>query len=151
MTSMDQIQCATGIRRGVTYSEGVSTSISFAAACKYRQDAVLQSLMVGKVYLIDAVYFRGFALPSPRPNDPLCSIYPVLRDIYEVNFIHNIPHTSIVGVVWPKGSHRPQEGGWEPAMSMERLNLAVNPEYEGGMEGAVEIVDRFNGDEWVEL
>ena len=145
LVSMDQARIMAGAARGITGSEGVSTSVCVQAASHYRRPPGFRNMEIGCVYLIDAVNFRGYAIPTPRPNNIVVPIFPILRQIYEVNFIHSIPNTSIIGVVWPDDAPEPKFYGAVEWFTLPRqLKLAVNPEYEGGMEGALGVVERFN-------
>ena len=144
LESMEQAQvmAGAGAHAGITWSEGISTSICAQAAAHYCRHPVIRSVVMGCVYLINALHFRGFAIPTPRPTESLATRFPILQQIYEVNFMHGIPNTNIVGVLWPGDSPMPQGGPW-PFMP-DQLKLAVNPEYEGGMAGAREVVECFN-------
>ena len=139
--SENQLPRMAGAVRGITWSEGISTSICAQAAAQYR-NLGHDNLAVGYVYLIDAVHLSGFAIPSPCPDHPLARRFPVLVPLYEVNFMHGIPNTSIVGAVWPKALDDEHSQPWPD--NPGKLSLAVNPEYEGGMEGAKAVVKRFN-------
>lgn len=148
---------------------GISTSISATACTRYsfrtsRRNPFSRrvtstddpNINVGFVYLIDASNFKGFAIPSPRPDDETAKQTPHLRDIYEVNFACNIPGSKIVGIVWPLGGRgdglKECRGYWLPRP--KRLWLAVNPNYEKqslitddfttGMEAAKIVARRFN-------
>ncbi|WP_330926815.1 hypothetical protein [Candidatus Sororendozoicomonas aggregata] len=127
---------------GITYSEGISTSVCAQVASTYRSDPKCW-LVTELAYLIDAVNFSGFAIPNPRPEHPFVREFPILAGIYEVNFMHSIPNTSIVGAVWPGNTARPIMGRFWPHYP-QSLRLAVNPEYEGGMEGAKAVAAQFN-------
>ncbi len=142
LTSMDQLPKVAGAIGGITDSLGVSTTVCAQVASTYRSDQ-LTSIITGLAYLIDAVNFAGFAIPSPRNKHPFVSEFPILAALYEANFAHSIPNTSIVGAVWPGDRAQPVAGKPWPCYP-KTLRLAVNPEYEGGMEGAKDVVALFN-------
>ena len=146
---------------GVTDHYGISTSICASVCAEYssrasRNAPFPSSANSGFVYLIDATGFKGFAIPSPRPREPIVVQYPVLRDIFEVNFPSYIPGCYIVGIVWAKGT---QVNGIESCQvkwphTLTRLWLAVNPNFEKhlfltdetlkGMDAAKYVVQQFN-------
>ena len=146
---------------GVTAKYGISTSICASVCTEYSMRAALNAPFTwpgnsGFVYLIDATGFKGFAMPSPRPLEPIVGRYPVLRDIFEVNFPSYIPGCYIVGIVWAMGT---QKNGVENCQAvwprtLTRLWLAVNPNFEKhlfltdeiitGMDAAKHVVQQFN-------
>ncbi|MCF1429949.1 MAG: hypothetical protein LPD71_02560 [Shewanella sp.] len=134
-----QINRVIGAEGGVTRTTGISTTVCAQVASTYTN----WYFVSGYVYLIDAVNMGGFAIPTPRVNHYLVRQFPILRSLYEVNYMHSIPHTSIVGVVWP-AHHRAPETSRRWIEHPIELKLAVNPEYEGGMEGAKDVVAKFN-------
>ena len=142
LESENQLPTLTGAVGGITGSEGISTSICVQAAVHYAKDPRFPVMMSGCVYLIDATSFTGFSMPTPRPAAPVAINFPILNQIYEVNFMHSIPNTSIVGVVWPAYALSPIGVLW--SQYPQSLRLAVNPEYEGGMAGAQAVVKLFN-------
>ncbi|MCW7551331.1 hypothetical protein NX722_01475 [Endozoicomonas gorgoniicola] len=146
-----------GASRGNTGRYGVSTSVCASACTRYAMNMFSVHNMSlryfdGYIYLIDAVDFKGFAIPSLRPNDPIAIRFPHLREVHEVNFPNPIPNFKIVGVVYFPGVNSVTE----PTMWPEyppKLMLAVNPYYSAsfvyeqektGMEAAKVVVDRFN-------
>ena len=137
-TPIDQ---ARGASDDVTWSIGVSTSICAQACAEFHPPRHL-GVLLGYVYLIDALNFTGFAIPAPHTEYNLALRFPIIQKICEVNFTHTIPNTSIIGVVWPENMPRPRPFPW-PSFP-KALRLAVNPEYEGGMKGAREVVELFN-------
>ena len=129
----------TGPLGGITYGYGVSTSVCAQVASTYAN----YSQKAGYVYLIDSVHSHGFAIPTPRGNDPLAKQFPILTALYEVNLMKSVPNTKIIGIVWPASTDMPITSiPWPSEPSA--LKLAVNPEYEGGMVGAKGVVARFN-------
>ncbi|UYM15107.1 hypothetical protein [Endozoicomonas euniceicola] len=146
-----------GAVRGDTGSYGISTTVCASASTRYVMDIkniFNMSLWYydGYIYLIDAVHFKGFAIPSPRPNDPIAIRFPHLREVYEVNFPNAIPNYKIVGVVYFPGINSiTQQTIWP--QHPPKLMLAVNPYYSAsfvyghqktGMEAAKVVADRFN-------
>ncbi|UYM17289.1 hypothetical protein [Endozoicomonas euniceicola] len=147
------------VKGGITGKHGISTSVCASVCGHYSSRASNLdpfSSGAGFVYLIDATEFKGFAIPSPRPNDPIAAQNPILKDIYEVNFASYIPGSYIVGIVWPSGRitsglkhcQRP----WLDTPS--RIWLAVNPHFTKpmlvtdtimeGMEAAMQVQSHFN-------
>lgn len=146
---------------GITGTLGVSTSVCASACGHYsfrptELDPFTPGGGSGFVYLIDATEFKGFAIPTPRPDDPIVSFNPILRDIYEVNFASYITGNYIVGIVWAYGK---QDEGWLNSRGFwpynpARLWLAVNPYFEKpllqpdrimkGMEAAIHVQNQFN-------
>ena len=123
------------------WSAGISTSICAQACAEYHPPRYL-GVLVGHIYLIDAFHFAGSAMPAQHEEYNLAVRFPIILKICDVNFIHSIPNTSIVGVVWPEDRPTPQPFPWPPLP--KALRLAVNPEYEGGVERARNVVERFN-------
>ncbi|MCW7555017.1 hypothetical protein NX722_20805 [Endozoicomonas gorgoniicola] len=133
---------AIGAAGGITRSTGISTSICAPACARYSflytrrnpfsGNSASRATNAGFVYLIDAREYRGFAIPSPRPDTEIAMHNPFLKEIYEVNFVCNIPRDKVVGIVWPLGGRedglRQCTGFW--VHRPERLWLAVNPFYE---------------------
>ncbi len=155
--TQEDIGVVTGDMNGLTRNCGISTTVCAIVASRY---GVGTTRVPGfpfnplnpsgfpkrsNVYLIDAVSFTGFAIPSPRPDHYLVGHFPILRRIYEVNFTHNIPSDHIVGLVWPF-DEKPFCNAQCPWVFPDMLCLAVNPEYRGGMDGAKEVVARFNNE-----
>ena len=149
----DLDRLVSGAMRGYTGHYGVSTSICVSATTRYATGTYFFynmrfSAFDGYIYLIDAVHFKGFAIPSPRPDNPVAIRFPHLREVYEVNFPHLIPNFKIVGVVYLPGHGF---GPWPDYPA--KLFLAVNPYYSAsfvyghqktGMEAAKVVADRFN-------
>ncbi|UYM15106.1 hypothetical protein [Endozoicomonas euniceicola] len=150
----DLDQVVSGALGGITDHYGVSTSVCASATTQYVTNKFSMYnfniwYFCGYIYLIDAVHFKGFAIPSPRPNHPIAIRFPHLREIYEVNFPHFIPNFKIVGVVYPPG-----HDGLSPWPNYpSKLFLAVNPYYSAsfvyghqktGTEAAKVVADRFN-------
>lgn len=133
---------AIGADGGTTGRTGISTSICASACARYSflhtginpfcLGRASRNTNAGLVYLIDAKELRGFAIPSPRPRTQIARENPFLKELYEVNFMCNIPGNKIVGFVWPLGGREDGlsqcRGYWVPRP--ERLWLAVNPLYE---------------------
>ena len=133
---------AIGAAGGMTGRTGISTSICAPACARYSflhtrinpfsGNSASRDTNAGFVYLIDAKELRGFAIPSPRPKTEIAMQNPFLKELYEVNFVCNIPGNKIVGFVWPLGGREDGlsqcRGYWVPRP--ERLWLAVNPLYE---------------------
>ena len=146
-----------GAVRGITDRYGVSTSVCASACTRYAMNMFSVYNMglryfKGYIYLIDAVHFKGFAIPSPLPNNPIAIRFPHLREVYEVNFPNAIPNYKIVGVVYFLGLNSVTEQPMWPEHP-PKLMLAVNPYYSAsfvyghqktGMEAAKVVVDRFN-------
>ncbi|WP_330924153.1 hypothetical protein [Candidatus Sororendozoicomonas aggregata] len=94
----------------------------------------------GFVYLIDARLMSGYAIPVPeRYRDKLLVNIDwrnaeMLKEIYEVNFMHAIPDTAIVGAVWSDKHVTDDECkkslDWLEYKNLE-LTLGENPEYDG--------------------
>ena len=151
--TQEDIGTVTGDTNGLTYNCGISTTVCASVASSYGVGTAgglsigtanfLGLISRGNVYLIDAVTFTGFAIPSPRPDHHIAETFPFLRRIYEANFTHNIPSDHIVGLVWPLGE-RALDNTKHPWFRPDRLCLAVNREYRYGMNGAKEVVARFN-------
>lgn len=139
LVTQEQIPRLTGAMGGITYDEGISTAISVKVASAYSQRGGNQP---GYVYLINACAYAGFAILNPRAGF-WAQLLPFLNDIYEVNFMHSIPNTSIVGVVWSSDNDLPYTHLWPH--TLPGLRLAVNPDYEGGIEAARNTVALFNG------
>ncbi len=137
----DQIPRLTGAIGGITHNEGISTAISTKVASQYSWIRC-RNPKPGYVYLINAGEMAGFAIQNPRAGF-WAKVFPFLNDIYEINFMHTIPNTNIVGVVWPASWALPTINFWMD--SPPALKLAVNPEYEGGIEAARNTVALFNG------
>ena len=137
----DQIPTISGTSTGITHRMGVSTTVCAMVASTYGTQG---NIWPGNVYLIDARHFAGFSIPTPRPQHVFVDRYPILRQIYEVNFMHSIPRENIIGLVWPSNYIYELPPLFEPWNYTSSLYLAVNPEYEGGIEGAQYVVDRFN-------
>ncbi len=138
-----QIPLISGTTTGTTHDLGVSTTVcSHVASCYGNTNEDGYGFPArGYVYLIDACHMAGFCIPTPRPEELLVAWYPILKRVYEVNFMHNIPAESIVGLVWPSDMPRPDLHFWTFKPS---LYLAVNPEYDGGMEKARKVASLFN-------
>ncbi len=93
----------------------------------------------GYIYLIDARLMSGYAIKVPpwRRDTRLVNLgldAHLLQEIYEVNFMHAIPATAIVGVLW---SHKQatvkqcmDSLNWIYHRDLE-LTLGENPEYDG--------------------
>ncbi|UYM14891.1 hypothetical protein [Endozoicomonas euniceicola] len=149
----DLDRVVSGAMGGYTGHYGVSTSICVSATTKYATRTYFcldahASIFNGYIYLIDAVHFKGFAIPSPLSNDSITIRFPHLREVYEVNFPHLIPNFKIVGIVYLS---RHDFSPWPDYPS--KLFLAVNPYYSAsfvyghqktGMEAAKVVADRFN-------
>ena len=128
---------------GKPMGAGVSTTICVQAAGYFCHHGIYMET-AGYVYLIDATLFKGFAIAS-TPASHLAGWFPYLHErICDVNFMHPIPNTNIVGVVWPDKRSRPENVCWRSAPATGLL-LAVNPEYEKGMAGAKEVENLFSG------
>ncbi|UYM17255.1 hypothetical protein [Endozoicomonas euniceicola] len=99
LRTMRQLQTMTGSVNPYCYTglEGVSATICADVAARYCEDSVC-----GCVYLIDAAYFTGFAIPSPAYDLSSYPKYPILPKLCEVCFMHSIPNSNVVGVVWPE-------------------------------------------------
>ncbi|UYM17290.1 hypothetical protein [Endozoicomonas euniceicola] len=151
----------TGSVGGYTRACGISTSICASMGGKYafepsRRDPFFPSPYSGYVYLIDATEFKGFAIPTTHPDDPLAKQNPILREIDEVNFASNIPESYIVGIVWTRGNEYEGmencQGIW--SYRPTRLWLAVNPNFTKpvlltdtimkGMDAARQVQSHFN-------
>ena len=153
----EQEQVISGANKGITRTEGISTTVCASASHKYSgKNYGPVILHTGYVYLIDAVNFKGFAIPSPFPTDLIAVRYPCLRELYEVNFPNPIPSFKIVGIVWPVERRNRPVGEW-PEYPSELL-LSVNPYYKAsfidgcnkkGKEAASVVADRFNVMDWV--
>ena len=150
-----------GAKRGTTGKFGISTSICASACGHYSFKPSKSSRFSpgdrsGFVYLIDATEFKGFAIPSPRPNASIVVHNPILKDVYEINFPSYIPGNHIVGIVWPFRKKSDEimacQGYWPPTPA--RIWLAVNPNYDKllmpqdkvikGMEAAQLVLKHFN-------
>ncbi len=139
---------------GFTYGYGVSTTLSARIAMFYvlrnsRPTFCLDRFhwwypyYKGYIYLIDARVMSGYAIPVPEEYRDSTILHHewhdagVLKQIYEVNFVHPIPNSSIVGVVW-SNKHVKDE---ECEMSLDwlsdtniQLTLGENTAYDGDME-----------------
>ncbi|WP_330925448.1 hypothetical protein [Candidatus Sororendozoicomonas aggregata] len=101
----------------------------------------------GYIYLIDARDMAGYAISLPKvyKKQELLAGKPqkFLHKIYEVNFIHAIPNTSIVGAVWSDNfvtddiCRNSEE--WVGLEGIE-LTLGENPEYE---KDAADVAELF--------
>lgn len=146
--TQEDIGTVTGDMDGLTHNRGISSTVCATVASRYglgRTNVPGSSgrHRRGNVYLIDAVTLRGFAIPTPRPNHRLVEAFPILQRIYEVNFTHNIPSDHVIGLVWPY-EERPFDNALLPWFRPDKLCLAVNPQYRHGIDGAREVVARFN-------
>ncbi|MCW7551368.1 hypothetical protein NX722_01660 [Endozoicomonas gorgoniicola] len=160
-SEMTHVKKTIGAKGGITDHYGISTSICAHVCTSYSTRASRNAPFPsygnsGFVYLIDANGFKGFAIPSPRPWEPIVVQYPVLRDIFEVNFPSYIPGCYIVGIVWAMGTQVNGidncHGAWPHTLT--RLWLAVNPNFEKnlyltdkvmkGMDAAKYVVRQFN-------
>ena len=142
---------------GFTFSYGVSTSLSSRIAQFYVEHrnptghyyqfpsgfGAYTSFYAfdGYIYLIDARDMAGYAINVPEvyKGHPLLmgKRQEFLHEIYEVNFIHAIPNTSVVGAVWldnfvmNKDCHTSR--AWM-GRSGFKLSLGENPQYNGDAE-----------------
>ena len=154
--SRDLHQVVSGALGGITDHYGISTSICASATTQYAMTTnpfyhIDVWSFDGFIYLIDALSFKGFAIPSPHPNRPIAMRFPHLREVYEVNFPNAIPNFKIVGVVECPEESVNGQAGWPEYP--QKLMLAVNPYYsasfvyghqEKGMAAAKLVADRFN-------
>ncbi|WP_330927178.1 hypothetical protein [Candidatus Sororendozoicomonas aggregata] len=139
---------------GFTFNYGVSTSLSTRIAQFYLKlgskplfmkryypelDWYLDRRIIsGYIYLIDARNMAGYAISAPKAYASSQWLYgndqDFLREIYEVNFVHAIPNTSIVGAVWSDEHVIDEPCGrseeWMGCYGI-KLTLGENPGYEG--------------------
>jgi len=153
VVSEAEVRVLAGAEGGITGNQGVSTTVCASVAGYYcnrqpnfvvgRGGRRIRTLgyQKGYVYLIDALHLAGFAMPSPR-EDEFTSAHPVLREVYEVNFMHSIIGEDIVGMVAPGGWH-PQGAHWSIS-GIDTLVLSPNPLYMKGEAGVKEVVKTFN-------
>lgn len=142
-------------REPVQLRGGIITYVCFyAALCSAPHE--------NEAYLIDARDLGGIVRPSPpgfrynaRLNqmaespwdlpykDTLLDLFPITKKIFDVVIMYPIENTKVVGVIKaPFMTNR--------SLSATRLELYVNPEYAGGLEGAKAVAESFNGGrEWV--
>ena len=100
----------------------------------------------GYIYLIDARDMAGYVIgvPEAYQNEPLLRgrQQQFLKETYEVNFIHAIPNTSIVGAVWSDNfvmdRHCRRSREWMGKSGFE-LMLGENPQYNGDAEGVAKL------------
>ena len=153
LTNEDQVlRMAGGIGWGYTYTYGVSTAISLPVCQQYIERIHRKPFHIDKryntgcIYLIDAMHLSGFAIRHPFEDGEFVQTFPTTRGLYEVNFMHGIPNTSIVGVLFQHLGRRnvlkriwpfiPESFPPNYVYDLRSVYLAVNPEYEGGAEGA---------------
>ncbi len=153
------------LNNGFTFGYGVSTALSALIAAFYTKrrsrnyvtpiyDQKLYKLVFksifgislsptydGYTYLIDARDFSGYAIPVPPQYRNRMALknewrdLGMLKEIYEVNFIHALPSTSIVGAIWSdahvmdKECKRTRAWGWQ--LEKLVLTLGENPDYDG--------------------
>ncbi len=159
----DRMDRLTGRKRdGFTFNHGVSTSVSSRIAQFYVQfdnptagyDTMPSGLgsvtswwaFDGYIYLIDARDMAGYAIgvPETYQNEPLLKgrQQQFLKETYEVNFIHAIPNTSIVGAVWSDNfvmdRHCRRSREWMGKSGFE-LMLGENPQYNGDTESVAKL------------
>ncbi|MCW7553024.1 hypothetical protein NX722_10310 [Endozoicomonas gorgoniicola] len=127
-------------------SGGVVTSLS-AIAAGY---AMVHSHCIKIfVYLIDAMSYGGIVGEQPYlPRSYKCLLEPHHLNSCNVRFTHPIFDSDIIGCVWSDQFPSPQQAIWPPrvALAPSRLNLAVNPLYQGGMAKAEEVARLFSFD-----
>ncbi|WP_330925418.1 hypothetical protein [Candidatus Sororendozoicomonas aggregata] len=156
---------------GFTFAAGVSTSLSTRIAQYYVKLNTLNTdnikyfnplsgsgpgwcAFAGYIYLIDARDMAGYAIGVPEAyrNHPLLlgQEQAFLHEIYEVNFIHAIPNTSIVGIVW-SDKHVGDDYRWSEewmGQSGIELILGENPEYNGNAAKVAKLFNERNVDSY---
>ncbi|MET4696031.1 hypothetical protein [Endozoicomonas lisbonensis] len=127
--------------------------------CHY---AAIQCGLYSNIYLIDIRAFGGIVrapnlrsslrrgMVNPRydgyqSGDGAFRQFPITKEVYRLETLNPVPGEKVVGVV-TVASPLFSPGGRTPA---ERLKLHVNPDYEGKMDGARAVAERFNGGGWV--
>ncbi|UYM14702.1 hypothetical protein [Endozoicomonas euniceicola] len=142
VTSIRQVEIMAGASStGARWNQCICTHVCAQAAAM--QDTIRDYYTLnGYIYLVDAMDISGFTTITHRSFGPIAARFPIMQEIDEVNFMHRIPNTSVIGAVSEVGPSWLSLVHWD-SMPTE-LWLAVNPEYEGGMEGARAIVDLFN-------
>ena len=117
---------------------GFETYFCFAAACGYQHK--------NHAYLIDARGLKGIpqAVRTHRDREFIYDYllrYEIVRRYYTVTYTHPIPGNKVVGI-----ARSPHESGKDETSF---LFFYINPGYVGGRDGARDVVQCFNDDEWV--
>ena len=142
ISSMSQVEILAGASAtGSTWNESICTHVCAQAAAEHSEISSNNELN-GYIYLVDVMDIAGFVVRPYGWFRAIAARFPILEEIYEVNFMHSIPNTSVIGAV----CHI--DPSWFCPMPWDlvptELWLVVNPEYEGGMAGAKIVVERFN-------
>ncbi len=140
---------------GFTFNHGVSTTLSTRIAQFYVKHSnpfgnkylrhiqpadryIYDYYFNGYIYLIDARRMAGYGISVPEIYEDQILLkgkkQRLLHEIYEVNFIHAIPNTSIVGAVW--SDDHVVDTSCEASrlwmgLTKIKLTLGENPHYEG--------------------
>ena len=144
VSSMSQIQVIAGAASsGSRWVEGICTHVCAQAAAMHEEISDYSGLQ-GYIYLVDAMDISGYTVLTQRSSGSLAARFPIMQEIDEVNFMHSIPNTSVIGAVsdFEPSWLRLFQYHWDSAPT--ELWLAVNPDYKGGIEGARKVVDLFN-------
>ncbi|MET4695794.1 hypothetical protein [Endozoicomonas lisbonensis] len=147
VVSMSQVEVIAGATStGSRWDLSICTHVCAQAAAMHDEICGFDELL-GYIYLLDAMDISGYTVFTHRSTGPMAKRFPIMQEIDEVNFMHGIPNTSVIGAVsdvepsWfcPLQFHWDQEP--------KELWLTVNTDYQGGIEGAREVVDLFNASE----
>ena len=144
VSSMSQIEVIAGAAStGSRWAKGICTHVCAQAAAMHEEVNDYSGLQ-GHIYLVDAMDISGYTVLTQRSSGSMAARFPIMQEIDEVNFMHGIPNTSVIGVVSDLEPSWlcPIQFHWDSAPT--ELWLTVNPDYKGGIDGAREVVDLFN-------